>query len=185
MPFGVFLSLPLLPHPSLSLSPLGSVCHCLSLISQFASLHRLRGEPDETLPEQFTKCKMSASLFHFSSLHLSLSPPPAPSHLLSSHLEDSSALRLLAPKEPKLSAGKSVKWKNLIALREKSFLFICKFLGHAFFPSTSFHFTAPTLPLCECVSDSSCVLRRYLICVGRNNCQDGTILGVYIIFPFN
>ena len=151
VPFGILLSLSLFISYSLplSLSQLGSVCRCLSFLSQFASLHRLGGEPDESLPEQFTKCKMSASLFHFSSPHHPLYPPPAPSHLLSSHLEDSRALPLRAAKEPKLSAGKSVKWKNLIALREKPSLFICKFLGHAFFPpSPSFHFTVPTVPVC-------------------------------------
>lgn len=52
--------------------------------------------------------------------------------------------RLCAPKELKLSTGKAVKWKNLIALREKPSLFICKFLGHA---SPPLHAPPLQLPL--------------------------------------
>lgn len=62
--------------------------------------------------------------------------------------------RLCAPKELKLSTGEAVKWKNLIALREKPSLFICKFLGHAFFPLHAPPFplttTSLSLPLSFC-----------------------------------
>lgn len=72
-------------------------------------------------------------------------PPPPPAHPLPSRLEDSIALRLCAPKELKLSAGEAVKWKNLIALREKPSLFICKFLGHAFFPTLFYTYLSLSL----------------------------------------
>lgn len=91
---------------------------------------------------------MSASLSLYPPLAISppspVYPLPAPSltppHPPPSRLEDSVALRLCAPKELKLSAGEAVKWKNLIALREKPSLFICKFLGHAFFPPSTLFF---------------------------------------------